>query len=313
MKLKIDDIIDVSKNQKLLDSFCDSVGIAAAIIDLEGKLIIGSRWQNICTDFFRANEQSCKRCIESDTELSGRLQDGEKYSLYRCKNGLTDAASPIVIEGSHVANAFVGQFLLETPDIDFFKEQAKKFGFNEKAFLQALTHVPIMEETKLPVILNFLVSYAELLAEMVLNHKRQLDSEKRLSQAAQEILELSVPIIQVWEGIIAAPLIGILDSHRTSLFMEILLSKIVETKSPICLIDITGVPSVDTQTAQHLMEAVTSAKLLGTKVILTGISPSIAQTIVHLGIDFKEFHTCATLYAGVQTGIKLLGNENSYR
>jgi rsbT co-antagonist protein RsbR len=123
---------------------------------------------------------------------------------------------------------------------------------------------------------------------------------------AQEIMELSVPIIQVWEGIIAAPLIGTMDSNRTSLFMERLLSKIVETKAPICLIDITGVPAVETQTAQHLMEAVTSAKLLGTKVIVTGISPSVAQTIVQLGIDFRDIETCSTLYAGVQIGLQFL-------
>ena len=162
----------------------------------------------------------------------------------------------------------------------------------------------------MPVIVNFIVSYAELLAEMVLSHKRQLESEKKLSQTAQEIMEVSTPIIQVWEGIIAAPLIGTLDSNRTYLFMERLLQKIVETKSPVCLIDITGVPVVETQTAQHLIETITAAKLLGTKIVLTGISPNIAQTMVHLGIDFKEFDTCATLAAGVQIGLKLLEHGN---
>ncbi len=88
MNIKIDEIIDVSKNQVLLDSFCESVGIAAAIIDLEGQIIIGSRWQKICTDFYRANELSCERCIESDTELANLLKGGEKYSLYRCKKRL---------------------------------------------------------------------------------------------------------------------------------------------------------------------------------------------------------------------------------
>jgi ligand-binding sensor protein len=164
MDLKMDDIIDVSKHQKLLDNFCESVGIAAAIIDLDGNIIIGSRWQKICTDFFRANELSCQRCVESDTSLANRLMEGERYSLYRCRNGLTDAASPIVVQGTHIANAFVGQFLLEPPDTSFFSELADQFNFEKDAFLQALAEVPIIEERRIPVVVNFMVSYAELLA-----------------------------------------------------------------------------------------------------------------------------------------------------
>jgi anti-anti-sigma regulatory factor/ligand-binding sensor protein len=307
MDIELSEIIDVSKNQKLLDSFCDSVGIAAAIIDLEGNVLIGSRWQKICTDFHRENALACEKCIESDTELANQLREGEKYSLYRCQHGLTDAASPIVIEDQHIANAFVGQFLLEPPDISYFKKQAKTYGFNEKAYLQALKEVPIVEEEKVPVIVSFLVSYAELLAEMVLNHQKQLEAEKKLSQTANEIIELSTPIIQLWEGIVAAPLIGTLDSQRTQLFMDRLLAKIVETKSPVGLIDITGVPFIDTQTGQHLIEAITAAKLLGTKIILTGISPSIAQTLVQLGINLSEFETCASLSSGVKIAFKILG------
>ena len=118
MDLTIDGIIDVSANQKLLDSFCESVGIAAAIIDLDGNIIIGSRWQKICTDFHRENKRSSEKCVESDTTIANHLREGEKYSLYRCKNGLYDAASPIIVQDQHIANAFVGQFLITPPDID---------------------------------------------------------------------------------------------------------------------------------------------------------------------------------------------------
>jgi ligand-binding sensor protein len=112
MDYKLSDLIDVDESRNLLESFCEAVGIASAIIDLEGNVIIGVRWQRICTNFHRVNESTCKRCIESDTELANELGRGKKFSLYRCKNGMTDAASPIIIEGQHVANAFVGQFLL---------------------------------------------------------------------------------------------------------------------------------------------------------------------------------------------------------
>ena len=188
MDLKIDEIIDVSTNQKLLDNFCDSVGIAAAIIDLDGNIIIGSRWQKICTDFHRENNLSCEKCIESDTTIANNLKEGEKYSLYRCKNGLYDAASPIIVEGQHTANAFVGQFLITPPDINYFKKQAKEYGFDVKSYLEALSEVPVIEEKRVRIIVNFLVSYSEMLTKMAVNHQKQLHSERQLIRAEQEII-----------------------------------------------------------------------------------------------------------------------------
>ncbi len=126
MKYKLADLIDIDKNQRLLNSFCDAVGIAAAIIDLEGEVLVGSRWQRICTGFHRVNKRTCEKCIESDTQLANELQQGKRFSIYQCRNGLTDAASPIIIKGKHIANAFVGQFLLETPDREFFRRQAAR-------------------------------------------------------------------------------------------------------------------------------------------------------------------------------------------
>ena len=104
-----------------------------------------------------------------------------------------------------------------------------------------------------------------------------------------------------------APLIGTLDSERTQQFMERLLEAIVKTKSPVVLVDITGVPTIDTQIAQHIIESITAARLLGTQVVLTGVSPSIAQTLVHLGIDLSEIETRSSLAAGVQVALDFLG------
>jgi anti-anti-sigma regulatory factor len=132
-------------------------------------------------------------------------------------------------------------------------------------------------------------------------------AENKLSQQAQEILDLSTPVIQVLEGIVVAPLIGLLDSQRTQGFMERFLNGIVEYRSPVALVDITGVPAIDTQTAQHLIEAITAARLLGTRVILTGVRPAIAQTLVHLGIDLSEIDTRASLSGGLRLAMDILG------
>ncbi|HVM47324.1 MAG TPA: PAS domain S-box protein [Candidatus Acidoferrum sp.] len=131
-------------------------------------------------------------------------------------------------------------------------------------------------------------------------------AEERIQQQSREILELSTPVMQVWQGVVAAPLIGSLDSQRTQQFMERLLSRIVETNSPVALVDIMGVPTVDSQTAQHLIDTVSAVRLLGAQVVLTGVRPAIAQTLVHLGIDLSDIITRSSLSAGLQVALEIL-------
>jgi PAS domain S-box-containing protein len=131
-------------------------------------------------------------------------------------------------------------------------------------------------------------------------------AEETIARQAQEILEVSTPVVQVWEGVIAAPLIGTLDSQRTEQFMERLLQRIVETNSPVALVDITGVPTLDTQTAQHLIETVTAVRMLGARVVLTGVRPVLAQTLVHLGIDLSSLVTRSSMSAGLRVALDFL-------
>jgi rsbT co-antagonist protein RsbR len=111
----------------------------------------------------------------------------------------------------------------------------------------------------------------------------------------QELLELSTPVVKLWQGILALPLIGTLDSARTQVVMENILQKIVDTGAAIAIIDITGVPTVDTLVAQHLMKTIAAARLMGADCIISGIRPQIAQTIVHLGVNLEDVITKATL------------------
>jgi len=190
------ELLALGPMQRLLDSFCDAVGNAAAIIDLEGNVLVKARWQRLCTDFHRVNQATRARCIESDTVLASRLEEGERFSLYQCRNGLTDAASPIVIEGRHVANVFVGQFLLEPPDGEFFRRQAAEFSFDETAYLDALRQVPIVPREKLPAVLSFLTGCAELVVSMGLERLRGHASEARLKQRAEELDQVNRELLR---------------------------------------------------------------------------------------------------------------------
>lgn len=119
--------------------------------------------------------------------------------------------------------------------------------------------------------------------------------EEVIRRQQEEMLELSTPVVKLWEGILALPLIGTLDSARTQVVMESLLESIVKTNSRVAIIDITGVPTVDTVVAQHLLKTVTAARLMGADCIISGVRPQIAQTIVHLGINLLDVTTKATM------------------
>lgn len=123
----------------------------------------------------------------------------------------------------------------------------------------------------------------------------------------QEILELSTPVIHVWDGILSVPIIGTLDSNRSQIIMENLLKEITATGSQIAILDISGVPAMDTLVAHHLMKTVKAARLMGAECIISGIRPAIAQTIVHLGVDLSDVITKATLAGALSNAFKLLG------
>ena len=135
----------------------------------------------------------------------------------------------------------------------------------------------------------------------------QKDREDIIRRQQQELLELSTPVVELWEGILALPLIGTLDSERTQVVMESLLQRIVETGSGIAVIDITGVPTVDTLVAQHLLKTVAAARLMGADCIISGIRPQIAQTMVHLGVDLADVVTKATLSGAFAVALQRAG------
>lgn len=135
----------------------------------------------------------------------------------------------------------------------------------------------------------------------------QKSREEVIHRQQQELLELSTPVVKLWDGVLALPLIGTLDSARTGVVMENLLQKIVETGAEVAVIDITGVPMVDTLVAQHLMKTVTAARLMGADCIISGIRPQIAQTIVHLGVDLADIITKASLADAFAVALKRRG------
>ncbi|WP_240766764.1 STAS domain-containing protein [Paraburkholderia flava] len=135
----------------------------------------------------------------------------------------------------------------------------------------------------------------------------QQTRQEIIERQQQELLDLTTPVVRLWDSIVALPLIGTLDSERTQVVMESLLEAIVDNEAAIAIIDITGVPTVDTLVAQHLLKTVAAARLMGAECIISGIRPQIAQTIVHLGVDLGDVVTKATLAEALKVALRRVG------
>ena len=186
-------------------------------------------------------------------------------------------------------------------------QQTASFIFTFKGPLFAVLQ---SEYSDSPAVLaEQLLQVSELLDSLGMHTIRtfQKSREAVIKRQQEELLELSTPVVKLWEGVLALPMIGTLDSQRTQVVMESLLQRIVDTGSEIAIIDITGVPTVDTLVAQHLLKTVTAIRLMGADCIISGVRPQIAQTIVHLGLDLQGVVTKANLADALSLALRRLG------
>ncbi|PWR69530.1 PocR ligand-binding domain-containing protein [Methanospirillum stamsii] len=188
--MKFAELVDITELQELCQSFTETTGAATAILELNGEILSATGWKGICTIFHRVNPETSQRCLESDTILAGKLKKGSLYNLYQCKNGLYDAAIPITINGIHVANFFAGQFLLKEPDIEFFKKQAKKFGFNTDEYLKALSEVPIYSQAQITSMLDFFSRLARIMGETGLARNELERANTELKKHQEHLIDL---------------------------------------------------------------------------------------------------------------------------
>lgn len=165
--LSLADIVDIPDIQILMDHFYTITGILVAILDQEGKILVAAGWQDICTKFHRVNPETCKNCIESDTKLSEGVPPGT-YKLYRCKNNMWDIATPIIVGGTHLGNLFLGQFFFDDEELDYpyFIEQAKRYGFDEKSYIDALEHVPRLSRNTVDTVMQFYMQFIQLITQV---------------------------------------------------------------------------------------------------------------------------------------------------
>ena len=184
-------LIDLDRVQRLCDSLSEAFDVTLAVLDLSGKVLIATGWQDICTRFHRENAETLQGCLESDLSINRRLVEGldaSEHYAYRCRNGLWDVAFPLVIAGEHVANVYTGQFFFDDDRVDReeFAARARRLGFDEAAYLEALDKVPVISHAQLQTTLGFLNDFVGMLGEMGLSslererkHAALKESEER--------------------------------------------------------------------------------------------------------------------------------------
>jgi rsbT co-antagonist protein RsbR len=235
-------------------------------------------------------KKQCKLLLDAVTSASqnGKMSNTEGAEWAGSRELLRDIATTRTQQGFSPSQIAMFVFSLKKPLVNAMREELGK------------DPVAFAEETWTA---NEMLDQLGLFTTEVFQKAR----EEVISRQQQDMLELSTPVVKLWDRILALPLIGTLDSARTQIVMEALLQKIVETGSEVAIIDITGVPTVDTLVAQHLIKTVTAARLMGADCIISGIRPQTAQTIVHLGVNLSDVITKATLADAFKIALKRVG------
>jgi len=267
------------------------------------RKVLAQSQKELLADWIQAQQSATTLRIDLMKDGELREQSREFLSLIQ---GASEAGSLEQIEGSHWAPAreFLARVSRSRAQHGFSPAQTATFVFSLKQPLFTRLRAEFGQDAQ------GLAEEVWLTTELfdrlgLLTTESYVKSREEIIQRQQrEMMELSTPVVQLWDNILALPLIGTLDSERTQVVMESLLQKIVETGASIAIIDITGVPTVDTLVAQHLLKTVAAARLMGADCIISGIRPQIAQTIVHLGVNLSEVTTKASLADAFAVALK---------
>jgi PAS domain S-box-containing protein len=189
------DLVDLERLQSMCDGLSDATGMVLAVLDPSGDILIASGWQDICTQFHRASETGLVGCIESDATINRRLTESisaPEHIEYRCANGLWDVAFPLIIAGDHLANVFTGQFFYDDDDVNVeeFRERARRFGFDEAAYLGALERVPVLSHERVEHTVTFLRDFVGVLADLGLSAAMHRQEREAIGESAERYLSL---------------------------------------------------------------------------------------------------------------------------
>ena len=263
--LELSDIIDIEILQSIMDDFYQITGMLGAVLDLSGKVLVAVGWQDICTKFHRCNPETLKNCIESDTILTQGVKEGT-FKSYRCKNNMWDIATPLIVGGRHVGNIFMGQYFLEdeVPDVELFRRQAGKYGFDEEEYLAALDRVPRFSRETVDRGMQFYSKLAGIISKLSFSTIKQSRIIAENEKSKEEIKSQNTLLSMIMEtspvGIVTADVEGNINyaNYRAEKILGIEKNKITARKynapewNPI---DVDGSPFPDEKQPFYIVKS----------------------------------------------------------
>ncbi len=215
LDVDLESIIDVEEIQSILDDFCNLTHMVTAVLDLKGKVIAATGWQDICTKFHRINPQTAHNCTESDLFLAKNLKQGE-YIEYKCKNGLWDVVTPLYVGTKHLGNIFTGQFFYDDEQVDeaFFIKQADKYGFDKDSYLEAFKRIPRYNRDTIDNLMSFLVKFTTYISKISLSNillEKEIKKRKKTENALRISEEnLATTLHSIGDGVISTDKNGLI-------------------------------------------------------------------------------------------------------
>jgi PAS domain S-box-containing protein len=274
MKYRLQDLIDLEQFQSLMDRLNEIYPFPSAVIDNEGVILVATAWQDICTKFHRQNKECEKECIKSDQYILEHLAEANPAVSYRCPHGLIDNAMPIIVDGQHLGSFFTGQFFLEQPDLEFFREQAGKYGFDEDAYLEAVKKVPIWSLEQLDSYLFFIKEMIGVLSSVGLKNLKSIEVAEALRKSEES---LSTTLDSIGDAVIAVDVEGFVTR----------MNPVAETLTGWTYAEALGLPL---DQVLQIVNAATRAKVENPveKVLREGVTVGLANHTVLIARDGTE-------------------------
>jgi anti-anti-sigma regulatory factor/ligand-binding sensor protein len=308
-EFKFGDLIDPEEWVATQNRIARGCKMAAHTFDRNGvNIVTASNYTNYVT-LFQSTEEGARMCRQSLLEATTRADEVRGAFIYDCRCGLIKVSVPCYIGRYRLCSVGGGQVVEKEISAASVKQVAAKIGADQKALVEYATEVQIRERADVQAIGDLLFDVANRLVTQAVANRKQKQQVDEMARIQQQMRALSTPISEVWPGILALPIVGQIDADRARQVMSGVLDGISTFKAQLVIFDITGVPIVDSKVADHLVKTVQAVSLKGAKCIFTGISSTIAQTMVTLGIDLAMLQTAADLRAGIELAFRILGLE----
>ena len=306
-ELRLEDLIDLEEWVATQNRIARASKLGVQTVDRQGVDIVAPSMYNNYANLVQSTPEGQRLCRQSLLEAASRAEETHAAVLYDCRCGLIKAIVPCYAGRYRLCSVAGGQVTEQELKPSDVRKLARDVNVDERSLVEYAAEVQIRDRQDVQAVGELLFDVCNRLIAQALANRQQQQVVEEMSRIQRLMQQLSTPILEVWPGILTLPLVGQIDSQRARQIMQGVLDGITQYKAQIVILDITGVPIVDSKVADHLVKTVQAVSLKGARCIFTGISSTVAQTLVTLGIELATLQTAADLRAGIEKAFNILG------